>query len=375
MLFNQTIDAMAEFTSVQLYNKIQEIKKIIIEDIANGNGTNDSTYISREIKVMNEEISLIYKGFLTFDLSDPEKYYEDSNEVMNKLMRLYNDEIISIKKTNIDYQNELKTSNYYIYKTITWRIGELFREVEVVRYKDKSRGVTPTIVQKFNESSKNNLDDRRKTTSLYVGPMDIAFYSFYSPKYFLKNSFIIHELIKFERIIHKRIMFELDYIFANHFGKYDYINNEFTWMDFVPTPQELEENIKDYYIGIYQKRYGKYFNPDYAKALNLLQETWEVWKERHNLFFDYFMAIQFLENDCELNEQMGLIEKLKKQSKTLPEEYQFKIDFLTFENENNSENHTEIKEFYTDIRDQFFNRYTAINKEIKSLHKELAKIK
>ncbi|MFG3435032.1 hypothetical protein [Lysinibacillus fusiformis] len=375
MLFSQTIDVMAGFNSVQLYNKIQKIKGLIINDIANGNGTKDFTYISQDLKKIYEEISIIYKSLVTFDLTDPEKYYEESNEVMNKLMRLYSDEIISIKKTNVDYQNELKTSNYYIYKTITWRTGELFREVEVVRYKDKTRGITPIVVNKFNESTKNNLDEKRKKhTSLYVGPMDIGFYPFYSPKYFLKNSFIMHELIKIERTIHRRILFELDFIIANQYGKYDYFNNEFTWLE-TTTPEELEQNIKDYYINVYQKRYGKYFNPDYNNALDLLQESWKVWKKRHNLFLDYFMAIQFLEEDLELNEQLESVKEYTNQNLNVPEDIRFKLDFLNEEKESHFENKNELKEFYIDIRNQFYNNYTKINKEIKSLHKELAKIK
>lgn len=379
MLFNHTLEALKGFTSVQLYNEIQNIKKAILKDISNGNGTNDYLYLSKDLKSKYEEISLMYEKLVNFDLTNSEKYYEDSLEAMNKLMKLFNDECISIKKTNIDYQNELKTSKYYIYKQITWQTGELFREIEVVRNKNKKNGIIPLLVQKYKDSSKTSTENRRKKqSSLYIGPMDIAFYDFYSSKYFIKNSFLFHELIKYERIIHKRIMYELDFIFENKLASFKFNNDEFVWLDKAIHLKSLEDIIKNHYLSISTKRYGTYFDFDYYSVLNKISCAWDIWCKRHLLFFDYFMAIQYLENENELQTQIEITDReinnhiplssadTLMSHKIMENKLKFYYDLSRSRGE-----YTKLNSFYLGIRDNFFKTYTELNLKIKFIHKEL----
>lgn len=384
MLFNHTLKALEGFTSVRIYNEIQRIKKVILNDIANGNGTNDYLYIFNDLKMKYREISTVYEKLLSFNLSTPEKYYEESLDSMNKLMTLYDDECISIKKTNLDYKNELKTSNYYIYKQITWRTGELFKEIEVIRYKNKTKGITPLLIHKYKDASSAASDDKsKKQSSLYIGPMDIAFYDFYSTKYFLKNSFLLHELIKYERIIHKRIMYEVDYIFKNQLATFNPSDSEFCWSVKKMSIKAIEEDIKRDYLTISIKRYGLYFNTDFEEILRKICDTWELWCKRHNLIFDYFMAIRFLEYEEELRTQIDLSNKDLILKDTLESGPSVNIEIEVIKNKiklykdisDSREKFSNLHNFYSDIRDSFFKRYSNINTTIKSLYREISKPK
>lgn len=350
ILFNQ-LKILKDFQSVDYFEELQKLKRKYLHNIEKGNNSNDVCDYP-DLGEKYQEVSRQYEKLVFINTSNP-NYKEILLQNIEVLKNIAEEETYTLKQTNKGRVDDARKSNsLYMYKTINWHPGETERVYKVAR----------TDVGIVDYPLKRQRDKKGTQERLYLGPMDIAFYPYFSSQYYVKNSLIFAEILAIELLLVERIDIESNYL----------LNKGLISCLEAGEINLLQEQCHEDYQKRYKKKNKNALNPSLHDSIALLKEAVEIWGNKHRLMYLYYKIIAKNELLEEINEQIKQITKSKKDSTNVNKilrqlwkldekvSYQFSEDY-------------DVDWTALDVNSFFNEQFTSLNTKIKTILKEITR--
>lgn len=342
-LFENIQEKLDNVPSVRLYQDLQQLKKLIINDIAEGNQVGDYDVLQdKQLKAIYQETALNYRFRLGIDNGFDEARIKEELEYFSSQQA--NRQDLTIRKSLINTPRKEMQSNNLIFEcTIYWDDAETSRTVNVIRVNHKGeREIVPEVFERGYKAGSSQ--ERSIRTNIPIGRPDVAFYNFFINEFLLNDSRVMKLLLELDLLLGREVQ-KLGELYQLS------VNNPHTELAIEESPI----NVKAVKM-----------------QLRTLQETWLLLKKRHALLFDYFMALCFIEDHQALYNQ---IEEAEKKWLALPIKAAVKLEaenaedninwlFHLYRTEEGLLHQKELFIHYHAIRDNFYKEYITVRKKI-----------